>query len=463
MHQVNRSQARRHLDSLRHDPQHLFAGLLNPALVQDALAQEHAGWRDGGVYTPCVTLWTFLGQVLGSDHSCRAAVARLMATLVAGGEEPCSPETGPYCKARQRLPVGVLSRLTRQIGQLLEAAADPDWLFQGRRVQLVDGTTVSMPDTPKNQRAFPQNSAQKPGLGFPIARLVALISLATGAVRDLALGPYQGKETGETALLRTLWDHLCRGDILLGDRCFASFLGIAPLLERGVDGVFRMHQRRQVDFRRGKHLGVLDHVVTWKKPTCPDWMDQATYDQIPDQITVRELRVPTQQPGFRVAELVLVTTLLDPAAYPKDEVVGLYLRRWQIELDLRSIKVEMQMDVLRCKTPEMVEKEVWAHLLAYNAVRSLMAEAADQCEAKPRRLSFKGALQTVCAFDEVLRQASPTRRVALEERRRRAIARHRVGGRPGRFEPRAKKRRPNQHRLLMVPRHEARKALLQNK
>lgn len=460
MHQATRDHITRHVDSLRHDPARLFVGLIDPAMVEDALRQERVRWRDC-VFTPCVTLWTFLGQVLCPDHSCRAAVARLIATLVARGEAPCSPDTGPYCKARQRLPIGVLSRLARRIGQILDEDADTDWLFKGRRVLLVDGTTVSMPDTEENQRAFPQNRAQKPGLGFPIARLVAVISLATGAVRDLAIGPYRGKQTGETALFRSLWDRLATGDIAVGDRFFASYFGIASLHGRGVDGVFRMHQCRKVDFRRGHRLGVLDHLVSWAKPSCPDWMDRATYDQLPDRIAVRELRVRVEQAGFRVDELVLVTTLLDAKAYTKEEVAGLYFKRWNIELDLRSIKVDMQMDVLRCMSPEMVEKEIWAHLLAYNVVRSLMADAAREHGEEPRRSSFKGAMQTIRAFEESIRVAVPSRRSELFEERLRAIASHRVGDRPGRAEPRAKKRRPKPHRLLTVPRQEARKLLLQ--
>jgi hypothetical protein len=460
LHQPTRDRIARHVDSLRHDPARLFSGLIDPGMVEDALHQERVRWRDC-IFTPCVTLWTFLGQVLCPDHSCRAAVARLIAALVARGEAPCSPDTGPYCKARQRLTVGVLSRLARRIGQGLDDDADAEWLFKGRRVLLVDGTTVSMPDSDENQRAFPQNRAQKPGLGFPIARLVAVISLATGAVRDLAIGPYRGKLTGETALFRSLWDRLALGDIVVGDRFFASYFGIASLHGRGVDGVFRMHQRRKVDFRRGRRLGVLGHVVDRVKPSRPDWMDQESYDQLPDRITLRELRVRVEQAGFRVDDLVLVTTLLDATASTKEEVAGLYFKRWTIELDLRSIKVDMQMDVLRCLSPEMVEKEIWAHLLAYNAVRSQMADAAREHGVEPRRLSFKGAMQTMRAFEESIRVAVPSRRSELFRERLIAIASHRVGDRPGRAEPRAKKRRPKPHRLLTVPRREARKLLLQ--
>jgi hypothetical protein len=425
-------------------------------LVEESLAHERVRWRDC-IFTPMVTLWTFLAQVLCPDHSCRAAVARLVARLVARGETPCSPETGPYCKARQRLPVTVLSRLVRRISTDSEDRAPAGWGWKGRRVLLVDGTTVSMPDTGDNQRAFPQLAVQKPGLGFPLARLVAVISLATGTVRDLAIGPAKGKRTGETALFRSLWDRLDRGDIVLGDCAFAAYFGIAPLVGRGVDILSRAHQCRKVDFRRGLRLGVTDHVVRWVKPERPDWMDQSTYERLPGLITVRELRVRIEQPGFRVNELVLVTSLLDPAEFNKEEVAGLFFQRWKIELDLRSIKVEMQMEVLRCKTPEMVEKEVWAHLLAYNAVRALMARAAEAHETEPRRLSFKGAMQTLRAFAEVIGSCG---RSEWEAELLRAIATHRVGDRPDRVEPRAKKRRPKPHRLLTVPRHEARKRLL---
>jgi Transposase DDE domain len=460
LYQTTQSRVRRHVDSIRHDPGRLFAGLLGSATIREALAQERIRWRDS-VFTPMVTLWTFLGQVLCPDHSCRAAVARLIALLVARGEAPCSPETGPYCKARQRLPTGVLSRLARRTGREAEGDAPAGWAWRGRRVLLVDGTTVSMPDTEENQRAFPQLAVQGPGLGFPLARLVAVISLATGTVRDAAIGPAEGKRTGETALFRSLWGSLDEGDIVLGDCTFASYFGVAPLAGRGIDVLSRVHQRRKVDFRRGLRLGVTDHVVRWAKPERPDWMDEATYGGLPGHVEVRELRVRVEQAGFRVAELVLVTTLTDPVEFGKEAVAALFLQRWNIELDLRSIKVEMQMDVLRCKTPEMVEREVWAHLLAYNLVRATMARAAEAHAAEPRRLSFKGAMQTMRAFAEAMRSSGPARRGELESEMLRAIATHRVGDRPGRVEPRAKKRRPKPHRLLTVPRREARKRLLQ--
>ena len=272
---------------------------------------------------------------------------------------------------------------------------------------MVDGTTASMPDTAENQKEFPQMPGQAQGLGFPMVRIVALIALATGVVRDLAMGPYQGKEAGETALFRALWGGLKAGEIVLGDRYFASFFGIAGLKEREVDGLFRMHQRRQCDFRRGRRLGVEDHVVTWARPERPDWMDEATYARMPERLTMRELRIKVDQPGFRVNELVLVTTLRDGGTYPKGEVADLFLRRWGIELDFRSIKCSINMDILRCKTPEMVRKEIWMHMLAYNLIRGVMATAAEAHDEEPRHLSFKGALQTMMAFQEALQARHP--------------------------------------------------------
>jgi hypothetical protein len=344
-----------------------FHEILDSEMVKSAVQAEGGEFKDR-IYTPFVTLCLFLSQVLDQDHSCRAAVMRLVLWMALKGREPCSADTTSYCAARKRLPLKAIVRLVHQTAEKVEARASKNWLWKGRRVSLVDGSTVSMPDTPANQRAFPQSNSQGVGLGFPLARIVVIIALATGVVRDLALGPYQGKETGETALLRTLLARLEAGEIALGDRYYASFFMIAALTQRKVDGLFRMHQRRKFDFRRGRRLGVEDHVVSWIKPDRPDWMDEETYAQLPSELTIRELRFKVEQPGFRLNELVLVTTMLDAAEYSKEELADLFLERWNIELDLRSIKDVLQMDVLRCKTPDMVEKEIWMHLLAYNLI-----------------------------------------------------------------------------------------------
>ena len=379
--------------------------------------------------------------------------------MAVNGRKPCAADTTSYCDARQRLPLEVIVYLVRQTAKRTEAGASDSWLWKGRNVLLVDGSTASMPDTPRNQKVFPQSNSQGIGLGFPLARMATIISLATGVARDLATGPYKGKETGETALFRTLLESVAAGEIVLGDRYFASFFMLAELMLQEVDGLFRMHQRRKFDFRRGRRLGVEDHVVTWTKPQRPQWMDEETYARIPDEMKIRELRFKVEQPGFRVNELVLVTTMLDATEYSKEELADLFLQRWNIELDLRSIKDVLQMDVLRCKSPEMVEKEIWMHLLAYNLIRGVMAQAAKAHDKQPRQLSFKGTLQTMTAFQDALRRATPVARERLVQAMLDAIAQHEVADRPGRFEPRANKRRPKPTRFLMEPRRQARKRL----
>ncbi|HWE38860.1 MAG TPA: IS4 family transposase [Isosphaeraceae bacterium] len=459
MSQATRKRISEKVNSLRASDVLPFHGLLDADMVTSALAEEGVRFHKC-IYTPLITLCVSLSQVLDPDHSCRGAVARLIAWLSINGRTPCAPETGTYCDARQRLPLGVVTRLVRRTAQAIDEGAAADWPWKGHPVVLVDGTTASMPDTAANQAVYPQSSAQGIGLGFPLVRMVALISPATGVVRDLAVGPYQGKETGETALFRTLWGGLNAGEIVLGDRYFGSYFGIAGLVQRDVDALFRMHQRRKFDFRRGEQLGIGDHIVVWTKPERPEWMDEETYAPMPAELRARGLRITVKQPGFRVDELVPVTTLLDSERYPKGGVADLFLERWNIELDLRSIKVVLQMDVLRCKTPAMVHKEIWTHLLAYNLIRGVMAAAAVAHRRPLRQSSFKGALQTMTAFHEALRQAAPGDRGRLLKDLLEAISRHRVGDRFGRVEPRANKRRPKPQKFLMEPRRQARKRLL---
>jgi DDE family transposase len=461
MSQSTRRQVAEKIDSLDKAKSLPFTEILGAVMVEDALAAEGVGYNQS-IYTPFVTLCTFLSQVLDPDHSCRAAVARVIVWLAIHDRKPCSEQTGTSCDARLRLPLGVVEYLVRRTGQEVEAGAEAAWLWNERRVLWVDGTTASMPDTPRNQEAFPQPNSQAAGIGFPVVRMVAILALATGVVLDLATGPYAGKETGETALLRELWDRLEPGGIMLGDRVFASFFGILGLSERGVDGLFRMHQRRKYDFRRGRRLGVEDHVVVWTKPTRPDWMDEATYERMPAELRVRELRFRVVQPGFRVNELVLVTTMVDEGLYSKEDLADLFLERWNIELDFRSIKCALKMDILRCQSPEMVRKEIGMHLLAYNLIRGVMAQAARAHGRAPRRVSFTGAWQTMKAFHDSLVGASPVERERLVAVMLKAIAGHRVGDRPGRVEPRATKRRPKKLRYLNEPRREARKRLMAN-
>lgn len=412
------------------------------------------------VYTPATTLWMFLSQVLDADHSCRQAVARLASWLALRGAPACSPRTGGYCKARQRLPETGLHCLMHQAGRQLQQRAAASWLWKGRTVKIVDGTTVWLPDTPANQTEYPQPDGQKPGLGFPIVRLVVLIGLATGAVLEAALGRYCGKGTGELSLFRQIWDELQAGDVLLGDRLFCSYFEVAVLTARGVDVIVPRHQSRRTDFRTGTRLGRRDHVIGWSKPkACPDWLDKETYRSLPEMLILRELEVRIEQRGFRVRKLIVVTTLLDPEAFGREELAGLYRQRWQAELDVRSIKQALQMEQLRCKSPEMIRKELWVHLLAYNLIRTVMAQAAERHEALPRQISFTGAVQTLNAFDFSLRTATPRLQSEIYQRLLSAIAAHRVGNRPDRVEPRALKRRKKNYPLLTQARQQARKRL----
>jgi len=435
----------------RRDGDLYFAALLDRECILEAFGSASSIWN-GWLYTPAVTVWVFLSQCLSPDHSCRDAVARLAAWLVAQGRRSCSGETGAYCTARDQLPEAACHQLVCRTGRKLEDEAPDNWFWKGRRVRVADGAAITMPDTPENQAEYPQLESQRPGCGFPIARIVVIFSLAVGTVLEAAIGQYRGKQTGENSMLRALHDVLAKGDVVLADRYFSGWFDIALLVERGVDGVFRKHQARATDFRTGVHLGREDHLVFWPKPKRPTWMSPEVYEALPGFLILRELRVHVRQKGFRTKSLVVITTLLSPAGYAAGEIADLYRRRWQAELHLWSIKIALQMDHLRCKTPHRVRNELWMHLLAYNLVRRAMALAALQSGAKPWQVSFKGALQTLNQFLPQLGCATSV--TAICEALVRCIAAHVVGNRPDRYEPRVRKRRPKEYAYMTKPRAE---------
>lgn len=435
-----------------------FLTILARSTVEAACRALGHQWRER-VYLPWITLSLFLSQVLSADHSCDEAVDRFQKFRHDRGLPPVSPETTSYCDARLRLPEALFWELVRGTGRAIHDRADRSWLFHGRPVKILDGSTVVMPDTPRNQRAYPQPSSQAPGLGFPIARILVVFSLAVGTVLEAAIGPYQGKQTSELALLRMVLDEFRPGDIVLADRFFCSYWVIAALLARGVDVVVRLHQRRRADFRCGDRLGRGDRALLWRKPEQrPAWMCRAEYEAMPDRLAIREFRVHVPDRTKRVRQLVIATTLLDSRAYRAKELGGLFRQRWHAELDLRSLKSDMHMDMLRTKSPEMVRKEVAAHLLAYNLIRGIMAEAARFEGIEPRRLSLKGSLHTVREF-EAVHLYDPERIERDLPRLVALIGKKRVGDRPDRYEPRAVKRRPKPHPLLRMPRRKA-KALI---
>jgi hypothetical protein len=309
---------------------------------------------------------------------------------------------------------------------------------------------------------YPQPDTQKPGLGFPLARLGAVFSLACGAVLELGICRYAGKGQSELGMLRALWDLFRPGDVLLADRLMCAWTEMVMLKQRGVDSVARLG-KRQADFRRGKRLGPGDHVVKWLKPRKPRTIDQKTYDALPECLTVRETHVRVEQAGFRSRSIVVVTTLLDAGEVAGGDLAQLYRARWNAELDLRSLKRTLQMDVLRCKTPDLVRKEIWAHLLAYNLIRTIMAQAAAGHGTEPRSISFKGAVQTLDAFRPVMAaqgEHDPASRMRVYRQILGAVGAHRVADRPDRFEPRLRKRRPKHYAFLRKPRHELKRQML---
>jgi hypothetical protein len=402
--------------------------------------------RRDTIYTPLVTLRLFMQQVLSDDASCNAVVARFILERVDQGYEQVSSNSGPYCGARNRLPLELLVEGVKETGVKVARAAKA-WTWRGFNVILADGTTSLMPDTEENQQRYPQEPTQKEGLGFPIVRIGALISLATGAVLDYALAPYEGKGTGETSLLSRMWSTLKPRDLLLADRYYATYAILALALQGGVEILMQSHAKRKLDYRKGCKLGKYDHLIEWLKPKHkPIWMSEEAYSALPDKITVRE---------FRVNGIDFVTTLVDAKRHPKKELAKLYRERWKVEVDIRSIKTHMGMEMLRCKTPDMVEKEIAVNLLAYNLIRDTITQAALEHDKAPRDISFRGAVQLILAH------AASVIGVANQFLKRRvdaimyAIASNVIGNREQSPQPRAIKRRPKNYSFLNEPREEA--------
>lgn len=425
-----------------------FAALLSEDRIADAFGSASA-IRRGWLFTRATIVWTFLSQCLSADHSCRDAVQRLVAWLAAANQRSGSANTGAYCTARDQLPEEVSRELVRDTGRQPDQHSPADWLWHGRRVRVADGTTLTMADTEANQQAYPQMRSQKPGCGQPILRMLVVFSLAVGTVLESAVSPYTGKRTGENALLRTLHGVFRPGDVLLADRYFSGWCDIAIWMSLGVDVVIRKHQLRATDFRTGHRLGRHDHLVVWSRPARPEWMSREDYAALPRSLTLREIRVVVDRPGFRTRVIVVVTSLLDSNDIPATALAQLYRRRWEAELHLRSIKTVMQMDHLRCKTPHRVRNEIAMHLTAYNLIRGAMAAAAVATGREPWEVSFKGTLQAVNNLLPLLAEMTAEDWCDLLFQ---LITTDTVGHRPDRVEPRVKKRRPKTYPLMNQPR-----------
>ena len=448
---------RREVVELRHrfaqGGQGIFSQVLLTQEVVDEIETSAGSYRHRQ-YPPMATLRLFIEQVLSEDPACQDVVGRHLSERVARGQGACSLNTSAYCQARQRLPLSLVDRLYRGVGQSLEARLPSTWRWRQRRVVLFDGTTVSMPDTRDNQRDYPQSPEQKPGLGFPIARLGGLIGLASGAVLGHAVSACEGKGSGEQTLLRELMPLIEPGDVLLADALLATWWIIADVVARRADVLMVQHGSRHTDFSQGVFLGVHDHIAEWPKPKRPDWMNPLEYQRYPAKLRLREVEIDQR---------ILVTSLSDPETITPRELDMLYRLRWNIEVDWRTIKVTMHMDVLRCLTPAMIRKEISVHLLAYNLVRWAMASAAYLGEVVPRQLGFAGAKRVLMAFATQLRQCPGQRLAVMFATVLGAIGSLRLPVRPNRVEPRAKKRRPKNLPLLTMPRRLARIRILEKR
>jgi putative transposase len=436
-----------------------FADVLSAADIQQAFVERNALFATNATFSTPIVLWAFLAQALkdGKGAACAAAVADIATYMQQVGGPVPSGDTGDYCRARAKLDLEALRRLTVQTARRLESQADSSWLFHGLHPKLMDGFTFTMPDTYDNQKQFPQQGTQRPGAGFPIARACVVLSLATAAVQDMNIGPYEGKQTGESALLRGILDCLHPGDVAVFDRIFCSFLMLALLRMRGMHFCARLHQRRPVDFRKGRRLGPDDRLVTWIRPKRPAWMSEEQYEQIPATMTLRQVRFQVTEPGKRTEELVVVTSLTDPEEHPAEAIAGLYGYRWNAELDIRVIKQTLGLDHVRCKTPDMVRRELWVTLLAYNLIRKLIATAAAVHDKQPRQIGFTLACQTVLSSWMLLATGACRDERELWKSALKRIAANEVANRPGRIEPRMIKRDRQHYPMMHDPRRELRK------
>jgi hypothetical protein len=454
---------------------HAVAGFLSQpglplanVLTEDRIGQvfaKHDGLF-GRTYTTAIVLWAFMSQVLrdGKEAACQSAVSRIGSHLRMTTGSGVDSDTRDYCRARAKLSEEALHELACGIATDCETEVDPKQLFKGRHAKLIDGSTFMMPDTPENQEAYPQNRAQKPGIGFPIARFVAVISLATACVIDAATAKYKGKETGETALLRQLLACFVPGDVAVADRFYGNYWTIAMLMQRGVDVCFRKHQKRRTDFRRGKRLGKNDHLQTWHRPARPEWMSRELYETMPSSITLREIRYVVTEPGRKQQPFVIVTTMFQQEGQQEvscEDIAELFGFRWNAELDLRSIKTHLNLHHLRCKTPSMIHREFWTTIIAYNAIRMTAACSAELADVRPREISFVSTCQYVLAAWDVITsgslRGSVLRQYCLGQLEQ--ISKCIVGQRPGRFEPRVRKKRGSNYNLMMEPRENLRRKL----
>lgn len=361
-----------------------------------------------------------------------------------------SPHTSAYCNSRKRLPEEPLKKIMTSVGRMIEQAADKRRRMFGRDVIVVDGTSLQMPDTEANQAEYPQPEGQKPGCGQPVMYLVALMGLGSGVMLDVACGGGPGHER---ALFRNLWPSLSEGDIVMGDNGFCSYGEFAKLLERRVDLVM-CQRRNSLENKETIKIGKGEYIVLWERGKQElKWTDR---DGLPEYLVVRAIEFVAKRNDGSGAPIVLFTTMLDSKRYPRKKIIELYTRRWEIEESFDEIKTEMGMDLLKCKTPARCRCELYMGLTVYNIIHSVMLDAARKARLPVRRISFKGAMQrSEIYFHPELFKGDPQRTydLLLEH-----LARDQVAERPGRQEPRKRKRRSKNYRNLTEPRKSSKHA-----
>lgn len=439
-----------------------FQELLPKSTIEEVLKEIGIKYKNR-IYNPIVIVWSFLSQVLDSDHSCQNAVSRIIAHLAEEELETPSVNTSAYCQARKRLPETLLKKLLDLTGKKLEIGAAPKHLWCGRCVKSIDGSTVSMPDTEKNQEAYPQPSSQKEGCGFPLAKIGVLFSYATGAVVGIVIDVFK---THDINLARQLTPYLELGDVLLGDRAFCSYVDICLWGKMGCDAVVRLHQGRLLKGqkkpqdkgipprqKKKKRKAPCERLILWTKPKSkPKDISREDFESIPDDLVLREIHAYIRIPGFRTKEILVVTTLLDALEYPSRQILKLYDSRWEAEVNLDHIKTTLGMDILSCKTPDMVRKEIYVYLLAYNLLRSVMYEAGTTFGCNPIRLSLQATRQHLNNFMPKWANKPQVRRQSLYTIMLEKVADSYQKKRVGRVSPRVRKRRPKAYPLMQEPR-----------
>jgi hypothetical protein len=436
----------------------LFAEVIAPALVVSlAMNRRMRHFPDE------VTFWAFLSQTLSEDHSCARAVAEVQNWRRDHGQRLPSADNSSYCKARQRLPMTMLEAVHEDLRNSLSRQTPTELLWHGHVVKAIDGSSSQLPDTPENQSAFPQPSNQKHGCGFPVMQFGALINLCNGAWEQLVVSEMT---VHDHKLLHAMLPYVGCDEVLVGDRAFCSYEMMARTAAQGAWMVTRLHQMRKVDWRKGKKMGPNQRIMTWRKPSQPagSCLTAEQWAQLPEKLQVRLIKVRAKGRDGRLKTMFLATTLLDTVRYPEQDIAALYCQRWEIELRLRDLKTTMGMELLRTKTPEMARKELVMFVIAYNALRLLMLKASLQCGAALWRISFKATIQVVATWDARFSRlhGKPRSRSELFGELLRQIAQRKVPHRPGRQEPRAKKRRPKPFPSLTSPRQEFHEKMRRN-